>query len=261
MWALHSARRQMNAAHRLPPIGLERIAYRCVTTLVIAAVACKLPNYDDPVGNRGLIDFQVADSLTVPVADGARVDTLLATLDPQGTLVGETVTFTTTLGTLLGSSNGSLTVPVDASRQARALLRTSSDTGVAIVTASAVGLTMTRFVKIAPAPATTINLSAASPALKIGIAPVTLTATFARSVGTPTPGYVVDFTAVSTGQSAMPIGSFGAPSLLATSNTITNVFAVVDTSYVGPVRIVASAHRPGNPADTLSAAVTIQLAK
>lgn len=99
-----------------------------------AIVACS-GDSPSPPGNRGLLDVKA--SPREDIADAARIDTIIATVDPAFT-AANTVTFTAPLGTFVNGT-ATTTVAPDSTGVARAFLRAPGDSGLIVVTATAAG--------------------------------------------------------------------------------------------------------------------------
>jgi hypothetical protein len=178
-------------------------------------------------------------------ADGASTTVVTAQVNLAAVPAVRDVKFATTLGTFPGNVT-SVTVPVDASGTAQVQLRAPADTGTAIVTATAGGATRTTVVGFVPAPPTRLELTSDSFVLPAGLAhSVNLTATPLRSVGTPSPGTIVTFSADTVGGSGGGFGQFSASSVLVRSGSATSRFSAGETSYRGPVMIRATATQAG----------------
>lgn len=178
-------------------------------------------------------------------ADGASTTLITAQVDLTVVPAVKEVTLATTLGTFPGAAT-TATVPVDAAGNARVQLRAPADTGSAIVTAIAGGATRTIVVAFGPAPPTRLELTAGAFVLPAGLAnSVTLTATPLRSVGSPSPGTLVTFSADTVGGHGGGFGRFSAPSVLVRSGAATSGFSAGETGYRGPVIIRATATLAG----------------
>jgi hypothetical protein len=177
-------------------------------------------------------------------ADGASVTTVTAQVDLTAVPSVKQVVFTTTLGTFGGGAT--VTVPADATGTARAQLRAPADSGTAIVTATAGGVTRALLVAFDLAPPTRLELTAEKLALPAGIAnTVKLTATPLRTVGSPSPGTFVTFSADTVGGHGGGFGRFSAPGVLLRAGAATSSFSAGETSYRGPVIVRAIATLAG----------------
>jgi hypothetical protein len=233
----------------LPHTTRPLIALAAATTALAAlGTSCTFP---DPPTTSGFVALTVltrldsAGSVLVDTADGARTVTIDAALDTIQAPVGVAVSFTTTAGTLLPTSQtGTVTVPVDAFGHARVQLRAPSDTSRSDIVATAAGITRSLSITWLPAPATVVQVQPPAPVLSTGSThTLTLGVTLLRSVGTPSPGSVVFFKAVDTlGQT---VGRFSADSLIATTPAVSVSYTAGDGTYLGPVTFRVRAARAG----------------
>jgi hypothetical protein len=187
------------------------------------------------------------------LADGMSVVLLSAVVDPALLHQTNEVKFTTTAGTLLP---GAAAVSND-SGIARVQLRAPADSAIALVTATAGKVTRSVQVSFAPALASHVEVSSSKFAIKSGLDATTdITAMLLRSVGTPSPGSTVTFSADSLRGSSGDFGRFSNPSVLATTPKVTTQFTAGATSYRGPVVIRATAMRAGQ---AVTSSTTIQI--
>jgi hypothetical protein len=242
--------------------GLSTLLIRRLSVAaLLTSIACGrvdrflTTEFPDPQVNRGLIGF--VPSSATGLADSASVITLTATLDRSGLAPGTTVTFTTTLGSLLpftamGGSSSTVTAMSDTSGAVVAQLRAPHDTGTALLTATSGNITRTLTIFFGVASATSLQVLPMQPGLKSGASnSVPITVTLLRKSGSPTPRGMVHFYA--------SLGQFSADSLVAAGSSVTVSYTAGDTTYVGPVTIRATATR--DTATTATGNATLLITK
>jgi hypothetical protein len=218
-----------------------------------ALAACSIleHQFPDRPSNQG-IDNLIARP-TIDTADGERVDTLLAVLDPRDLPSDATVTFRTSAGQFLPSGT-SLDMVVDPDHTARALLRAPSDSTKVTVTASFGGVTKKALVLFIPAPPSAVHVVPKSPTLLAGsLRTVDITAFLVRQSGSVSPGFIVDF-AIDAAE--CPTCQLSAPSRLASDGSATVTLSVRDSLFGGTITVSANAKR-GALAKQGTAKVTI----
>ncbi|MBW3570037.1 MAG: hypothetical protein KY467_02915 [Gemmatimonadetes bacterium] len=181
-----------------------------------------------------------ADSLA---ADGASTMLVRATVRRGTARTPRSVTFSASSGTFGGGTN-EITVPVDSSGTATALLRAPADPTQAVVRATAGNASLDTVIRFVRALPETVVLSADSFRVPAGAgSTLRVTAALRRSIGTVSPGATVHFSALRPDGTA--IGWFAAETVSNTSGVVTATFTPGETDYRGPVRIVAAMQRPG----------------
>src|SRR5205823_2626439 len=123
--------------------------------------------FPDPTQNRGLLNL--VPSVRIDTADGARLDTVVATVDMAAAPLGISVAFSTSISSFLPSGT-TTTVAADSTGVSRAFIRAPADSAVAIVTASAGGVTRTTAITYVPAPPTWVQVVPKTPILMAGAA-------------------------------------------------------------------------------------------
>jgi hypothetical protein len=229
--------------------------------VVVWTASCdRFPLSGDPVQHDALISLSVSPAKDT--ADGARIDTLIATMDPTSTPAGSAVQFATTLGALIAPGAGpadSVTVHVDASNVARAYLVAPADAGIAHVTATAAGITRADSLTYVSAPATAVQLIPDEPGLQSGAGhSVGVTALLVRPTGAPSPGYTLHFAAMDSSKTHK-LGQFNVDVVTAASSSVTVRFTAGDTNYVAPAYLTVTATRGALP--PLVATATLLIGK
>jgi hypothetical protein len=164
--------------------------------MVSASLLSACENVDDLVDVDSDEIMRLAGSSTSLPADGASTVTLIAKIPEEAT--ARVVTFKTTAGTFIGASADGRSIDVKADPRGRAQvdLRSLTRTGEAQVVAeiaSVVGRMSITFTHALPE---SLALDAGSFALKASFTDsATITATLRRTVGVPTEGTVVTFSA------------------------------------------------------------------
>lgn len=181
-----------------------------------------------------------ADSLS---ADGSSTLLVRASVRRGTPRTPATVTFSASSGTF-GQDTNQVTVAVDSSGTAIALLRAPTDPTQAVVRVSAGNASLDTVLRFVRALADTVVLSADSFRVPAGAgSTLNVTAALRRSIGTVSPGATVHFSAVRPDGAA--IGWFAAETVSDTSGTVTAIFTAGETDYRGSVRIIATTQRAG----------------
>jgi hypothetical protein len=206
---------------------------------------------DPPKTTPGVTSFVAPDSAP---ADGKTQVLLSASTDTSLTAADRKVKFKTTAGTF-GTANETEVV-ADSGASAVALLTAPADSMLAILSATVGNSTITRSIRFTRALPERVNISPANPFVQRGVTQsLSVKATLWRSVGTPSPGSVITFTAIdSTGATR---GRFASVAPAGTSGDVTTSFTTGDTLYVGLLRLIASTTgRNGTISDTAIVSVT-----
>lgn len=177
-----------------------------------------------------------ADSLQ---ADGASTVLVRAMVRRGTARAPATVTFTTTSGVFAGDS-AQVTVRVDSSGTATALLRAPRTPGLALVRARAGNAALDATFRFIHAYPETIVLSADS--FRVAATPasrVEVTATLRRMIGSVSPGTTVSFAAVT--RDTVPVGWFSGETPSDSTGVAEATYTPGSTSYRGPVTIIATA--------------------
>ena len=234
-------------------------ARSCRLMVVLFAAACGVANLDtpDPHQNVGLL--RLIPSATADTADGARLDTLFATLDTKAVPPGVTVSFTTTLGSFRGSASSTLTVPADSTGLVKAQLQAPADSGLALITASALGVTRSQSITYVQAPPTLAQIVPATPVLSISsvtgnAVAVVVSVTLLRPTGSPSPGWFVHLAAVDA--LGHVHGSFNADSLEAVGDSVKFNYVASDKTFFGNIYLSAAASR-GSTSKPLQGTATL----
>lgn len=220
---------------------------------ILASAGCGIADSSSPAaGNRGLISLEV--SASIDTADNVRIDTLTATVDTAFKTTNAAVAFTTT-GSTFTNGQASISVPVDSSGKARALLRAPQDAAVINVTAVAGGVARTQSIVFVPALPTWLNVTA-SPVV---VAPTAgsgsdVTATFVRERGAVSPGGFMRF-AVTSPSNGQVSARVSVDSMIAGSQSAGTRLIVLGTD-TGSVFVRAAYTRDGR---TISDSVRIAI--
>jgi hypothetical protein len=230
-------------SHRHPTnmIASYRRARSCttlasLTTLLCSIVACLtvgactllVPLPEVPTVRIVLPETAVADDVTVTSVQ-VQVDTSIAAAK-------RVVALTSTAGQFVGEVSG--LVP-DESGRVIALLRAPTDSTIAVVRATVNGISASGAIVYQRARAERIELVAEHVSLAAGLAnEIKIVATLRRTVGIPSPGGVVTFSATTADQ--QPVGSFLPASTIADGEGTAVVrFISAHTSVRGRVDIRA----------------------
>jgi len=192
----------------------------------------------DPASAADLVLLELGD-LTAP-ADGATVTTVLARIDSRFLPSQQTVTFTTTAGVFAPTNSSSADVRAGADATARIGLVSPRDPVVAVVSAIAGGFTARQTVNfvIAEPDIMTLGVVGSFRVQASFASKITLRAQLFRSVGTPTKGQEVRYSAShdATGRS---FGYFSAITPSDASGVSTAEFTPANTSLRGVATIEA----------------------
>lgn len=181
-----------------------------------------------------------ADSLQ---ADGSSTMLVRAAVRRGTARTPDSVTFSASSGTF-GDNADQLTVRVDSSGTATALLRAPANPTLAVVRAAAGNASLDAVVRFVHALPDTVVLSADSFRISAGAgSTLEIDAMLRRSVGTVSPGATVHFAAFR--QDGTAIGWFAGETASDTTGLVTAKFTPGETDYRGPVRIVATTQRAG----------------
>lgn len=194
-----------------------------------------------PTVTRGVVAIEVAPRRAP--ADGASTVAVRIVVDTTVRPTPNTVTLTTTAGTLIGGSPG-LTVPVNDSGFAYARLRAPADSSLALVTATAGGITKNTEVSFDPAPPEQVQLTATAFELKAGTANfLTVTSQLLRASGVPSSGATIAFSADTAGGRAGDFGQFSPRSGPSAGSPTSSRFTAGVTSYRGRATLRVRATR------------------
>lgn len=225
---------------------------RVFLAAIIAGCAACSSRFPDVPLNRGLQSLR--PNAVIDIADGTRTIAFVATVDRTALALGQSITFTTTVGSF-SPSGTTITVPVDAADSAVAQLRAPADTSAGMVIASMGGVSASTPVTFLKAPPTGIEIAESPPILVAGPnSNVVLTVTLTRDTGSPSPGFVVHF---SSDSSSHCVGTFGADSIVEVNDTVRVGFAVADTLCEGTVTVHVFASRGSDSTQTFSRAIPV----
>jgi hypothetical protein len=185
------------------------------------------------------------------VADGESLTRIVVHADTTLAVDKRTVALTTTAGTLVGDASS--LIPDDVGIVI-AFLRAPSDSTIALVRATVNGSATSGEIVFHRALPDHIDLVPAQFALKAGVGnEMNIVATVRRSVGVPSPGARVTFSATDTSADHHPVGLFIPASALSdAAGTVTVRFSTADSTVRGPVTIRAVA-------DSVTASAVVQV--
>jgi len=197
-----------------------------------------------------VIRFTVAPA-SAP-ADGATISTFVVQVPNAAALptASRTVSFTTTLGTLVEASS-----LLDSSGTARALLRSPTTADVGRLRASVGTFFSDALIRFDPAPPDALTITSDKFSIKHDLKDTaTLTVQLRRSVGTASKDTEISLRA--TDQNGNGIGVFAANPIFSDTTGKATVGFGVGTDYEGPVTIVASAN-----GGKVTGSTTVQITK
>jgi hypothetical protein len=206
---------------------------------------------DPPKTTPGVTAFVAPDSAP---ADGKTQVLLRANADTSLAATERKVKFKTTAGSF--GTTTETEVVADSGASAAALLTAPTDSTLAILSATLGSSTITRSIRFTRALPERVSISPERPYVQRGVTQaITVKATLWRSVGTPSPGSVITFTAIDSNGATR--GRFGSITPVGASGDVTTSFTTGDTLYVGLLRLIArTTGRDGTISDTAIVSVT-----
>jgi hypothetical protein len=181
-------------------------------------------------------------------ADGASLTVVTVLSDPLTPAERRSISLTTTAGVFTSSGTAAATLLPDSDGSAVALLRAPIDSTIALVTATVNGVTGSRRITFRRAQPERVDVLPEQFALKAGVTnELNVTAVLSRTVGMPSPGVLVTFSASDTSAKRAPLGRFIAATVLTdASGVATTRFTTADSSWRGPVILRATTAAPSS---------------
>lgn len=172
-------------------------------------------------------------------ADGATVLQVSGVVDPDTRGDRRQLTFSVSGGVLTEGDGKTVTVAADEDGTARVGLRAPADPGVARIRLTVGSITRQDSVLFTRAVPESITVEPERFAIAAGLQnEIRVTVQLRRVIGRVSPGTQVGFRAFRAGTN-IEAGRFGVPSLSDANGVVTVRYTPGDTSYRGPVRIVA----------------------
>jgi hypothetical protein len=210
-----------------------------VPCMALAACMDFTTKITDPPAAQGVTNVSVTPAGGTP-ADGASLATIVISADKATLPSDRKIALTTTAGTFPGNAM-TITLTADTAGQVRTQLRAPTAAVTAVLSITAAGITTYRDLSFLEALPTRVQLTSSEFVVKTGLAnAVTVTALLQRTVGTPTPGDTLTFSATAAG--AAGVGQFSVARVVATSPTVQTRFSPASLG-AGPVRIYVSVAR------------------
>lgn len=221
-----------------------RMFRRALPAVLALAAACNEPGPADPNG-PGVLSLAL-ESATAP-ADGATVLAVTGMVDPDTRGEQRKLTFTTSAGSFTEGDGKTVTVTADENGVARVGLRAPAEPAMTRVRVSVENVVRQDSVIFTRALPEAITVEPEKFALSAGIRnEIRVTAQLRRSTGKVSPLTPVSFRAYRAGTN-QEIGLFGVPTASDANGVVTVRYTAGNTTYRGPVRIVATFAGEGAP--------------